>query len=78
MAKYRNEKNIKIKQDEVYNIPHGGNDAESSSTVTRVEFKKGDSLSFIKQQLKQVLSSLGLNKQQASQYLKKAFKELYS
>lgn len=77
MAKYRNEANIKLKQDEVYIIPHGGDDNEQASTVTRATFKAGDSLRFVKQQLTGVLLALGLTRTEAKRYMKQAFKELY-
>lgn len=73
MPKYRNDENRKLKSDRKYIIPHGGESNEDASTVTIVEFSAGDSVRFVKTEMKKVLKALGLDRNQTRQYLKEAF-----
>tara|TARA_R110002012_G_scaffold314230_1_gene526710 strand:+ start:164 stop:424 length:261 start_codon:yes stop_codon:yes gene_type:complete len=73
MAKYSNDSNIKLIKDTNLYIPHGGDDSESSSTVTRLEFKQGDSIRFLKSETRKVLKALGANRQEQTRYIKEAF-----
>ena len=47
MPKYRKDSNRTIKQNMTFVIPHGGEDGETSSTVTRVQFTVGDDVNFM-------------------------------
>lgn len=73
MAKYKNDLNRILKQDLTLIIPHGGDDGESSSTVTRVQFNAGDNVRFIKAQTKATLKALGLSRDQQREYIRVAF-----
>tara|TARA_R110000851_G_scaffold265165_1_gene417726 strand:+ start:680 stop:919 length:240 start_codon:yes stop_codon:yes gene_type:complete len=73
MARYSNDSKRVLKRDLQLIIPHGGDDAESSSTVTRMEFKKGDTVRFIKAQVKVTLKALGLKSGEAKSYILQAF-----
>lgn len=73
MARYKKDANRKLNTARVFIIPHGGNTNEESSTVTRVEFEKGHSIKFLKNEMRKVLKALGLNRDQQRQYLKQAF-----
>lgn len=76
MPKYRKDSNRTIKQNMTFVIPHGGEDGETSSTVTRVQFTIGDDVNFMKQQLRATLAALGLNRTEQRQYIKVAFNNL--
>lgn len=73
MAKYKNDLNRKIPQNLTLIIPHGGDSNEDASTVTRIQFNKGDNVRFIKAQVKSTLKALGLNRDQSREYIRVAF-----
>lgn len=73
MPKYKNDLNRKIPQNLTLIIPHGGESNEESSTVTRIQFQKGDNVRFIKAQVKATLKALGLSRDEQREYIKVAF-----
>ena len=73
MSRYKNDQNRELSTDTNIIIPHGGDDAEASSTVTRLEFKQGDTVRFVKVQPRKVLKALGLDRVSQSRYIKQAF-----
>ena len=73
MGRYKNDQNRELSTDTNIIIPHGGDDAETSSTVTRLEFKQGDTIRFVKIQTRKVLKALGLDRVSQSRYIKQAF-----
>lgn len=73
MGRYKNDQNRILNKDTNLIIPHGGDDAESSSTVTRLQFDKGSSVRFVKVQTRKVLKALGLDRQEQAKYIKQAF-----
>ncbi len=73
MGRYKNDQNRALSTDTNIIIPHGGDDAETSSTITRLEFKQGDTVRFVKVQTRKVLKALGADRIQQSRYIKDAF-----
>jgi hypothetical protein len=72
MAKYKKDANRILKKDTNIIIPHNATDGEEI-TVTKCQFKAGQTVNFVKIQTNKVLSALGLDKVERREYVKVAF-----
>lgn len=77
MPKYRKDSNRVLTEDTRFVIPHN-NDVGETITVTAATFPAGSDYGFVKRELIATLKALGLDRNQAKQYIKAAFPEVYS
>lgn len=77
MARYKKDSNRILKEDTRYVIPHNTGVDGESVTVTTATAPAGTDYGTVKRELIAVLRALSLTRQQAKQYIKLAFPEVF-